>query len=240
MPPNLDQYFSINMFEYHSLFKRNYSVGEYPREEKFIPIPHKKCPPERFQGMSQDAAGDWRCADNINFTLARGLDVKMILINLGYCNNFTLQMYHPNLTCKSREETDAILPFVAYVLTTLEQYFDVSDFENPIKYNLKAYQYFPSFDFKQAWFNIAENRAIMKDSSFYSSYDAKNQTYVSIVEAYKDNGILVNDFYQMLFIIDENLHTTTRVVYNLVDALTDTGGLASVITFVFTVLTLRI
>jgi len=164
----------------------------------------------------------------------------MIMINLGYCNNYTLQLLHPNLTCKSREETDAIVPYVTYVFTTLEQYFDVSDFENPIKYNLKAYQYFPSFDFKQAWFNIAENRAILKDSPLYSSYDVKNFTYQTIVETYKDNGILMNDFYQILFLIDENVHTTTRVVYNLIDSLTDTGGLASVITLIFTFLTMRI
>ena len=81
------------------------------------------------------------------------------------------------------------------LFATLEQYFDVSDFETPIKYNLKAYQYYTTKEFKQAWFNVAENRAIMKDSSFYSSYDVKNTTYLSLVETYKDNGFLVNDFY---------------------------------------------
>lgn len=80
----------------------------------------------------------------------------------------------------------------------------------------------------------------MKDSSFYSSYDVKNTTYLSLVESYKDNGFLVNDFYQIIFLIDENLHTTTRTVYNLIDALTDTGGLASVITLIFTILTMKI
>lgn len=34
--------------------------------------------------------------------------------------------------------------------------------------------------------------------------------------------------------------TTNRIVYNLVDALTDVGGFASVITLIFTVLSMRI
>ncbi len=40
--------------------------------------------------------------------------------------------------------------------------------------------------------------------------------------------------------LDENLYTTTRVVYNFIDALTDTGGIASVISLLFTFLTFRI
>ncbi len=63
----------------------------------------------------------------------------MLYISIGYCNNFTLQKLYPNLTCKSRQETDAIVPTTNFLLSTLEQYFDVADFENPIKYNLKAY-----------------------------------------------------------------------------------------------------
>ena len=40
--------------------------------------------------------------------------------------------------------------------------------------------------------------------------------------------------------LDDTLIETNRVVYNIFDALSETGGFASVITLVFTILTLKI
>jgi len=44
----------------------------------------------------------------------------------------------------------------------------------------------------------------------------------------------------VFFTVDENVETTTRTAYNLIDALSNTGGIASIVTFIFTVLTLKI
>ena len=68
------------------------------------------------------------------------------MMTLGYCNNASLQMIYPNLTCKSREEADAIIPYTYFILAHLEQYFDVEDFVKPIKYSMKAYQFQPGFN----------------------------------------------------------------------------------------------
>jgi hypothetical protein len=42
------------------------------------------------------------------------------------------------MTCKTREETNAIVNLVTYNLAYIQQTLDASDFEEPIKYNLQA------------------------------------------------------------------------------------------------------
>lgn len=60
--------------------------------------------------------------------------------------------------------------------------------------------------------------------------------------SFDDNGMKHpgSDFMTFIYITDEKLIETRRVVYNIFDALSDTGGFASVITLVFTILTLKI
>jgi hypothetical protein len=64
----------------------------------------------------------------------------MLLIQLNYCTNASLQQFYPgtNMTCKTREETNAVLPLVTYNVAYIQQTLDASDFEDPIKYNLQA------------------------------------------------------------------------------------------------------
>ncbi len=80
----------------------------------------------------------------------------------------------------------------------------------------------------------------MKDSWLHSTQNVRNLTYLSVNTNYADNSLLVNNFFSVIMYIGENKITTTRIAYNLVDALSSTGGLASVITLFFTIITSRI
>jgi len=55
-----------------------------------------------------------------------------------------------------------------------------------------------------------------------------------------DVGMFRHSFLQVYFMQDQNVLTTTRTVYSLVDALSDTGGFTSVLNLIFFVLTSRI
>ncbi len=57
------------------------------------------------------------------------------------CNNTILRQFYPNLTCKSTAESIAMLPYVELFFAHIEQYLDISDFKDPIKYNLMSYAY---------------------------------------------------------------------------------------------------
>jgi hypothetical protein len=46
--------------------------------------------------------------------------------------------------------------------------------------------------------------------------------------------------FNIIFLVDTNVETTTRTAYNSFQALADTGGFASVIAVVFTFITFRI
>ena len=60
--------------------------------------------------------------------------------------------------------------------------------------------------------------------------------------SYADNGMSHSsrNFMTLVTSLDDTLIETNRVVYNIFDALSETGGFASVITLVFTILTLKI
>jgi len=48
------------------------------------------------------------------------------------------------LTCRGRDETDAIAKDTYYLMGYLEQYVDVAEFDiSPVKYTLSAFQYTP-------------------------------------------------------------------------------------------------
>lgn len=87
----------------------------------------------------------------------------------------------------------------------LEQYLDISDFEQPIKFNLKAYTYRLSMQYKLAEFAIGLHSALLQDSPLYSSYDAKNVSYVSCKLNQIDNGLFVGSLFTILFTADERV-----------------------------------
>ncbi len=71
--------------------------------------------------------------------MEKGLNYNTLFVKVTYCNNATLRQIFPNLTCKSPEESDAIIPYARFLFAHIEQYLDVSDFDTPIKFNLQAY-----------------------------------------------------------------------------------------------------
>ncbi len=68
----------------------------------------------------------------------------------------------------------------------------------------------------------------------------KNLTYITITKSYEDVQIKTNTLLRLNFQVDENVITTVRTVYNIIDALTSTGGFASIIMFLFKIFTFRV
>ena len=59
----------------------------------------------------------------MNYTLVRGgVELNLVQVLVSYCKNATLQAFYPNLTCKTREETNAVVPFTSFLSATLEQF----------------------------------------------------------------------------------------------------------------------
>jgi hypothetical protein len=132
----------VNYLIYESSLKANYSEGENPRTVAVTPIKTVRCNNTRFKGQadSRDNITNWRCPETVNIPLHHSTKLRMLLIQLNYCTNASLQQFYPgtNMTCKTREETNAVLPLVTYNVAYIQQTLDASDFEDPIKYNLQA------------------------------------------------------------------------------------------------------
>lgn len=69
-------------------------------------------------------------------------------------------------------EADAIVADVRFVFVHLEQYIDVADFETPIRFNIKGFQYYMQRASKYIEFEIGSHRANLQDSALYSGHNA--------------------------------------------------------------------
>ena len=106
----------------------------------------------------------------MNYTLVRGgVELNLVQVLVSYCNNASLQAFYPNLTCKTREETNAVVPFTSFLSATLEQFFDISNFEEPLKYNLKSDSSAFTRTAKSSALKIEEHYAVLKNSWLHSS-----------------------------------------------------------------------
>lgn len=96
-------------------------------------------------------------------------------------------------------------------------------------------------DTKYYYFKIGVHQAVLRDSWLMSSYDEQNLTYTNVNMLSFDSRIKNSNLNLLLrFSMDENVKTTTRTNYNLFDVLSNTGGFASIITLIFTILTKRV
>ncbi|CDW83800.1 UNKNOWN [Stylonychia lemnae] len=244
---NLFQYFSIKMFVFQTAVKKNYTDGEYPLEYIRKDIDIARCTQDRFAGQSDEQDNSkWWCPQ-VNETLLQGrmgsFVSQRLKIEFTYCDQKYLIKNFPNLTCKSREETDAISKDSFFLFGYLEQFLDVAEFEkNPIKYTLTALQYTPQTDIRFEYFGISQNYAKLRDSWLASSISVKNYTYGTITKKTSNFQLKSNRdlWVSFNFVMDENTVDTTRISYNFIDALTATGGFASIIMIVFKVLTDKI
>lgn len=70
----------------------------------------------------------------------------------------------------------------------------------------------------------------------------KTKTYATLSRYIPDNADykLPNLWISLNFVMDESVETTVRTSYNLIDVLTNSGGFASIIMLVFTILTRKV
>lgn len=65
---------------------------------------------------------------------------RRLKIDLTYCDQNSLAKLYPDQTCKSRNEADSIAKDTYLLISYLEQYLDVAEFnENPIKYTINSF-----------------------------------------------------------------------------------------------------
>eukprot|EP00347_Sterkiella_histriomuscorum_P007263 403349634 len=241
---NLQSYFSLQLFEFESHLKTNYSEGEYPQESSINVIPLGRCLQSRFAGISDDDNSKWWCAQVDTFKLRGGIAgslSRFMHARLVYCDQTFLSMNFPGQTCKTKEQADAIAPYTTFLFAQLEQYFESAGFDTPIKYFLKANYFSIGTDIKYMFCKVGKQRAILKDSWVHSSYNERNLTYTTFNIEFIDTRRRFEDsLFKMYIYLDEKESTTTRTVFNLIDALSTTGGFSSIITLFFAFTTKRI
>ncbi|CDW87416.1 UNKNOWN [Stylonychia lemnae] len=226
---NLFQYYSIRMYTYSSQKKTTYKEGEYPLTFRYDEMNVTRCGYERFANLSQDDAQKWWCSETPVTKLQGRIGsnfAQRVKVELHYCSQIYLDRINPNLTCKTREEADAIFKDTYYLISYAENFLD----------------YTPTTDIKYEYFGISKNYAVLQDSWFTSSFNNKNYTYSSVRrqsvnQQIRDTRTLI---VSLNFNMDEQVTFTTRTAYNLIDVLTESGGFASIIFIIFKLLTTQV
>ena len=60
-------------------------------------------------------------------------------MTVGYCNQAFLDVNFPGEVCNTTEEADSIASQMDFIFVYMDQYIDVADFVQPIKYNINGF-----------------------------------------------------------------------------------------------------
>eukprot|EP00347_Sterkiella_histriomuscorum_P009308 403341701 len=246
---NLNQYFSVRFYSVETRLKKNYSIGEYPLTITYQDMNTTQCTNDRFNGEPNRIGSNmtgWFCPDFQTIYLQgkpSSLYSKKFRFEVTYCDTATLKKSYSSLECKSTQESDAIIQDFTVSVGLLEQYIDVGEFErSPLKSSIQTANFPLTNDTRYDWFFLSENYLKLKDSWLASTINEQNLNYTKFrnqLSTYQMRGAK-KLFIQQSFLIDDLVKVTQRTTYNLIDALTATGGFASIIMILFRVLTGRI
>ncbi|CDW78778.1 UNKNOWN [Stylonychia lemnae] len=141
-----------------------------------------------------------------------------------------------NITCATDAEIDSVFDRLSVNVALMNQFVDVNDNSaNPIKTLIKT-QYMTSNSMLSSnqIIKISQNYVILSDSQFSSQLDQQNLTYYSTrLDAFFTASQLNSEANMSLYLaLDENVFTSTRVVYTVADALSTTGGFLGIISII--------
>ena len=72
-----------------------------------------------------------------------------------------------------------MMPYMEFIIAYMEEFLDISNFEQPIQYTIKTLFFNPATDMKLVFYQVAFNHAVLQDSWLTSSYGAQNRTYTT-------------------------------------------------------------
>eukprot|EP00347_Sterkiella_histriomuscorum_P017406 403349499 len=246
---NMHQYFSLKFYTIYQSQRENYTEGQYPTDIAYTDVNYTQCTPDRFNGEPARAGLSlvgWLCPNFTDLTLqgkSSSVISKKFRFEVTYCETNYLKKMFPNLECKPTAEADAIIQDTFIIIAYLEQYLDVGEFNrSPLKNTIQSFQLPLTDDSRLDWYFLSENYLVLQDSYMASSIGTQNLTYTKsrnlLTTFQKRAGRKL--FLQQSFLIDDLVRITQRTTYNLIDALTATGGFASIIMIIFKTLTSRI
>eukprot|EP00347_Sterkiella_histriomuscorum_P005887 403354895 len=241
---NLHTYFSIQFFDYYSFIKPVQKEGEFPQTITLNYLPIEKCTNQRFRNRSKDDVTKWWCPQVQNWTLRGSIAAmtrRFIAMKVTLCNQQVLNANFPGQTCKTAAQSEALASQMTLLIAELTQYFESASFDNPIKYSIKSQSLYMGTDSKIMFFKLGKQIAYLKDSQFHQSQNQQNLSYTTFVFDYSDTRKRFDDSFINIYIYqDENVSTTTRQVFNILDALSTSGGFSSIIMLFFAIVTKRI
>ncbi|CDW90405.1 UNKNOWN [Stylonychia lemnae] len=193
-----------------------------------------KCQDQNLNTLNANQVG-MQCPQNFKFQLAGNtatLVEKFISADIIYCDQTTLNKRFQGKKCKSKTQTDSILKNMIVVIAQKQQYFDVDEFrDSPIKDTIKISTLDLIPNFTQNYdYKLSENEAYVSDTLTDSFFEGKKQNYYkSRLESTSVSSLQTTTLARIRFLLDENVESVERITDTIIDAISQVGGLMSII-----------
>ncbi|CDW71506.1 UNKNOWN [Stylonychia lemnae] len=244
------QYLQIRAIVFEILYDPQIGITQQQRAIKL-----EKCGIDRFNGRS-DVVTNLGIVDH-HICFQKDFDaslygstysqnVRYISANITKCSQQYLDEYLPdkNFKCKSDKEIDDFANGVMFELVYMYNTFEENDFDSPIKQQISAFYSGLNSDRRAIRiYSVQKNFAERRDSYFANSLSTQRKEFYQIRQEFDFNTKQVENqdtFLAIQFFQSNQQETIQRSAFTLIDAITNTGGLVSIIFLVTQILIKRI
>ncbi|CDW76806.1 UNKNOWN [Stylonychia lemnae] len=172
---------------------------------------------------------------------------KFIQIAIRDCNQTYLnEKYNNTKQCKSKDEITRVASFLKLYIINQNSFFDDKSFEDvSVKKYLNTF-YLTSFEQKSIYYymHLSQNNIIRKDNMMYGSDIEEKfiETKIdhNVIQEINSTDPYNNAYIGVYIFMDDEVKQIERKVFNVSDALKNTGGFMSVVLIIAYILVYKI
>ncbi|CDW84441.1 UNKNOWN [Stylonychia lemnae] len=229
---NLDQYVYLQLSQNEYQWIKN-SKGQRVQIKYKQKVELTKC--------EQGIYDSFQCPERVNFQIGGSFAVqksKFIQVAIRDCNQTYLnEKYNKTKQCKSKDEISKVAQFLKLHIITQNSYFDAKSFETiSVKKSLDLF-YLMSIKDKSIYYYmlLSQNKILRKDNMVYGPDIEEKfiETKIdhNIVQELNSTDPYNNAYIGVYIMLNDEVKQIERKVFNVLDALKNTGGFISKLNF---------
>jgi len=199
----------------------------------------KICEEKDFEDLEKDSDNkiiekgfnytNYHCIDNSQDTFLKGVlssyETSYIQIFIKTCNSTTSKCDDPEVI---RKKLVGVSPYIFYT----DKYFDLYNYEKPIKYNFRPYFVSASYEmFTFLHITLKSLNLMTDDGLFYDQTKVGNELKVSELRSMTDKRIYPH-FLEILIMYSQEVTNYRRKYKRVQDAVSEIGGLMKIALFI--------
>ncbi|CDW85465.1 UNKNOWN [Stylonychia lemnae] len=244
---NFIRFFSFKAFQKQEQTTNNQNTGAVTFFPQNIPIDLVKCDDSRLMGDSVYQSDLQIYRNNLWLCLTKEFNLLVDKSNFQFgisiekCSQNELDLKYPGLKCdKNQTLINMFQQSTNIYLYSTNSFFDIFEFQNdPVKVIIdeNSFKMVPGST-KNIKYRLSYDQARGSTSKMIESLDKFNYRFLSseLSSETADNSTSQDQFIKFEFIMSNQLSITERINKNFLGALSQTGGIMSIVVAFFTIL----